>query len=675
MTFKYEEAFRRNIGWVTEAEQERLRRKKIAIAGLGGVGGIHLLTLARLGFERFHLAEFDRYDLVNFNRQVGANMRTIGQPKLDVMIAQATDINPAVEITSFRQGVTAENVDAFLSGVDLYIDGLDFFAMDTRRLVFSRCAALGIIAMTAGPIGMGAAYITFMPGGMTFEEYFGMEGLPEAHQYVNFLLGLTPSMAHRDYLVDSTRLNLAGRFGPSTMVACDVCAGVAGAEAVKLMLGRGKVYSAPYYQLFDTYHNRYVRGRCIGGAKNPLFRLKAHLGHRQIDRRMKEAAAAPAEATADTPLMRILDMARWTPSADNSQPWRFEIAGDDTVRVAILCDSPPHVASRPKVDEPTMLSAGMMFEALAIAASKEGKAMEWNHLAKEQSGDETVRRFEVRFRDSTVPADRLRPYLPLRCTNRRHYRTAPLPAKQKYALEQSLGTALSLTWRETWKERWQVAAMNARAFLIRMRSRTAYEHLKERLDWEHSFSPDKLPVLSLPMTPLSRRMMRAFMGSWRRMKLLSMLPGGLFPSALETELMPGLRCAAHFVLVRQAPLPVDEKRRIAALIKEGRALMRFWLTLTSFGLSIQPSYSPIVFGHYGLHPSELPPGEERLAWRCHDLAARLKPVLGHSHDRIAFIGRIGVPRDAALASRSMRLPLNALLVADSTDSSQVATVN
>lgn len=664
MIFKYEEAFRRNIGWLTEAEQERLRHKKIAIAGLGGVGGIHLLTLARLGFERFHLAEFDSYDLVNFNRQVGATMRTLGQPKLDIMMAQATDINPAIEIAAFRQGVTPENVDAFLSGVDLYIDGLDFFAMDTRRLVFSRCASLGILAITAGPIGMGAAYITFMPGGMTFEEYFGMEGLPEAHQYVNFLLGLTPSMAHRNYLVDSTRLSLAGRFGPSTMVACDLCAGVAGTEAVKLMLGRGKVYSAPYYQLFDTYHNRYVRGRCIGGSKNPMFRFKAWLGHRQIDRRMKKTAAAPSEQFADTPLMRILDMARWTPSADNSQPWRFQITGDDTVHITVICDALPLGAHRSRVDEPAMLSTGMMLEAIDIAASKEGKVMEWDYLADEQFGNATVHRFEIRFHDSPIPADPLRPYLPLRCTNRRHYRIAALPPKQKYALEQSLGMTLAVVWREGWKERWKVATLNAREFLARMRSRAAYEHLKERLDWQQPFSADKLPVASLPMSRPSRCMMQWFMASWRRMKTLSMLPGGLLPSALETELIPGLCCAAHFVLVRQTPLPQDEEKRIAALIKEGRALLRFWLTLTSFGLSIQPSYSPIVFGHYGLYPDELPPGEEHLAPHCSDLAARMKSILGHTPDRIAFMGRIGVPRNAALTSRSTRLPLEALLAGD-----------
>src|SRR4051812_19668227 len=59
--FDYDEAFSRNLGWVTEAEQQRLRRARVCIAGLGGVGGIYLLTLARLGIGAFSVADFDRF--------------------------------------------------------------------------------------------------------------------------------------------------------------------------------------------------------------------------------------------------------------------------------------------------------------------------------------------------------------------------------------------------------------------------------------------------------------------------------------------------------------------------------------------------------------------------------------------------------------------------------------
>src|SRR5450830_1019337 len=121
--FSYHAAFARNLGWVTRAEQESLRGKRVAIAGVGGVGGVHLLTLARLGIGAFHIADFDTFDIANFNRQVGANMRTIGEPKVEVMAQMARDINPEADIKLFPEGINKDNLPAFLEGVDLYIDG------------------------------------------------------------------------------------------------------------------------------------------------------------------------------------------------------------------------------------------------------------------------------------------------------------------------------------------------------------------------------------------------------------------------------------------------------------------------------------------------------------------------------------------------------------------------
>ena len=112
--FPYDEAFSRNIGWVTRAEQQILRGKRVAIAGLGGVGGAHLLTLARLGVGKYRIADFDRFDFANMNRQAGASVSAIGLTKSQVLEDMAHDINPDAQIDVFSEGVTASNVDAFL---------------------------------------------------------------------------------------------------------------------------------------------------------------------------------------------------------------------------------------------------------------------------------------------------------------------------------------------------------------------------------------------------------------------------------------------------------------------------------------------------------------------------------------------------------------------------------
>ena len=243
--FNYDIAFSRNIGWLTETEQQLIKTKRIAIAGMGGVGGEHLLSLVRLGINKFNLADFDEFDCENSNRQAGANVNTYGCKKLNTMVDMALAINPYLEINTFSEGVNQANLDEFLTDVDCYVDALDFFALTIRRKVFALCYQMGVPATTAAPIGMGTAYLNFMPGKMSFEEYFRLEGISENEQYLRFFLGLTPSALQAKYLVDKARLDLANKKGPSTVIGCKLATGVAAAEVVKILLQRGDVLSAP----------------------------------------------------------------------------------------------------------------------------------------------------------------------------------------------------------------------------------------------------------------------------------------------------------------------------------------------------------------------------------------------------------------------------------------------
>lgn len=281
-TFEYDAAFSRNIGWVTEEEQKRLRNTRVAIGGLGGVGGVHLLTLARLGIGRFSIADFDVFDIVNFNRQVGATVQSLGRPKIDVLGEMARDINPELELKMFPEGVGRESLDDFLDGVNVYVDGLDFFAFDARRMTFSACERKGIPVVTAAPLGLGTALLVFGPGGMSFEDYFGFEGADEIEMAIRFLVGLSPAMLQRGYVMDMSRVNLAERRGPSCIAACQLCAGVAAVETLKLALGREGVRMAPWGSQYDAYRMRYIRTWRPGGHRNPLQKLMRYLVRRQL---------------------------------------------------------------------------------------------------------------------------------------------------------------------------------------------------------------------------------------------------------------------------------------------------------------------------------------------------------------------------------------------------------
>jgi len=277
MAFDYAAAYSRNIGWVTAAEQAVLQGKRVAIAGLGGVGGSHVLTLARLGVGAFNIADFDHFEIHNFNRQAGAFVSTLGHPKAQVAARMARDINPTADVKVFGDGVTAANVDAFLDGVDVYVDGIDFFAVEARRLVFAACRARGIPAVTAAPLGMGVSLLHFDPEGMSFERYFRLEGCSEQEQYVRFIAGLSPTMLQRGYLVSPEAVDFAARRGPSVPMACDLCAGVTGTEVLKLLLKRGPVRAAPWAMQFDAYRQKLrFTWRPFGNA-HPMQRLLVRL--------------------------------------------------------------------------------------------------------------------------------------------------------------------------------------------------------------------------------------------------------------------------------------------------------------------------------------------------------------------------------------------------------------
>ncbi|MFO1258919.1 MAG: ThiF family adenylyltransferase [Gammaproteobacteria bacterium] len=277
--FNYQRAFSRSIGWLTRDELIHLKKKKIAIAGLGGVGGSHLLTLTRLGIGGFHLADFDHFELENFNRQAGANLSSIGRPKIDVLKEMALQIDPELDLQTFPEGVNLENIAQFLESCDLYVDGLDFFALDLRRAIFQKAKSMNIPAITCAPLGMGAALLVFMPDKMDFDTYFELKDCSPEEQLFHFLIGLSPDKIQQKYLVDPASIDLKHHRGPSTPMGCEMCASVTATTALKILLKRGKVLSAPHSLVFDAYENRIKHCWRPFGTVTPFSKMTAWLNN------------------------------------------------------------------------------------------------------------------------------------------------------------------------------------------------------------------------------------------------------------------------------------------------------------------------------------------------------------------------------------------------------------
>jgi predicted ThiF/HesA family dinucleotide-utilizing enzyme len=283
-TFNYDAAFSRNLGLVQPEEQLRLKGSVVAVAGLGGVGGVHVTTLARLGISRFHLADFDRFEVHNFNRQAGAVVDSLGREKVEVTAEQALGINPSAEIKKFPQGVAKDNVESFLDGVDVVVDGLDFFALEAREILYDAAERRKIPLVTAGPMGMSVAWLVFEPGKMSWRKYFCFDlAKSPLDKIILFALGLTPRATQLKYL-DRRYVDLEKHRGPSLSLAVQLCAGVAAGEVLKLILKRGRSAPAPAYHQFDVYLGRYVKGRLRWGNRGWLQRLRFGVARRWLSR-------------------------------------------------------------------------------------------------------------------------------------------------------------------------------------------------------------------------------------------------------------------------------------------------------------------------------------------------------------------------------------------------------
>jgi molybdopterin/thiamine biosynthesis adenylyltransferase/nitroreductase len=653
MRFDYGEAFSRNIGWVTETEQEILRTKRVAIAGLGGVGGSHLLTLTRLGIGAFKVADLDEFELANFNRQAGASLRSIDKPKVEVLAELALDINPDLDLVQFPAGVNSSNIDDFLEGVDIYVDALDFFAVEVRNIVFAACHEKGIPAITAAPIGMGTALLCFMPGKMSYEQYFQMAGQSEDEQALRLLMGLSPAMLQMPYLVDDSRADFKAKKAPSTPMACEMCAGFAGVYALKILLNRGEVIVAPRGIHFDAYRNKLSKTWRPWGNRNPIQRLGLMIARRRV-----MASSDTPQATdlpLHRPIERILDLARWAPSGDNEQPWRFEIV-DESHAVVHAFDTREWCVY--DLDgRSSQVAVGAMLQTITIAATAEGMHAE---ITRRADSPEETPLFDVRLSpQENLQPHRLLPFIRTRTTQRKPLSTTELTQAQKLALEQAIGDSYRVVWIEGRAGRWEMAKLLFRSAHIRLTTPEAYEVHRKNIEWGARFSEDRIPEHAVGVDYLTRKIMRWALHSWERVQMLNRFFAGTWLPRLQMDLLAGFRCAAHFVIIADTPL-----KTIDDYIDGGSAMQRFWLEATRQGLQFQPEMTALIFTRY-VAMSLAFTGEESENELAGRLAVELDVVLGADQNAThrVYMGRVGI--GPAPVSRSIRRPLQELLIEES----------
>lgn len=352
-----------------------------------------------------------------------------------------------------------------------------------------------------------------------------------------------------------------------------------------------------------------------------------------------------------TVLEQILDLGRWAPSGDNTQPWRFEILGEHALRVHGF-DTREHCVY--DLDgHPSQISLGALLETLEIAASGHGLRMQ---VQRDAAAPEERPRFDLRFEpDAALKPSPLIPVVRERSVQRKAFTTQPLSAAQKQALEAAVAPHYRVHWVEESGARRRFAKMLFHSAKLRLITPEAYPTHRDIIEWGARESRTKIPDQALGASPGTVAMMRFALKSWTRVAFLNRWLAGTWAPRIELDFIPGYRCAAHFLLhADQPPRTIDD------YVAAGRAVQRFWLTATQQGLQLQPEVTPLVFARFSRERPDFSahPASRALAPRIRE---RLEELVGADLAlRTAFMGRVGIGPKAL--ARSTRMSVEELML-------------
>jgi len=164
----------RNLGWITRDEQEYLRNCTIGVAGCGGMGGQLAEKFLRLGVGTVRIADNERFDATNINRQFGAMRSTIGHVKAFETAKMLRAITDDTIIEVYPRGITARTAADFVAGCDVVCDEIEFWSIGARLALHRAARAAGVPVFMCNTVGFGSHLFLFQPDGMSIEDVLGL---------------------------------------------------------------------------------------------------------------------------------------------------------------------------------------------------------------------------------------------------------------------------------------------------------------------------------------------------------------------------------------------------------------------------------------------------------------------------------------------------------------------
>lgn len=287
-------------------------------------------------------------------------------------------------------------------------------------------------------------------------------------------------------------------------------------------------------------------------------------------------------------LLQILDLARWAPSGDNTQPWRFEITADNRIaihghdtREQVIYDFDGHASH---------MAHGALLETLRLAATRFGLKAEWR-IRPNQLDSAPI--YDITLNTCGTSEDPLAIFIETRCVQRRPMRTTPLKTAQKEALIAAVGANYSLQFFESLKDRLAVARLLWKNAYLRLTCPEAYPVHRDVIEWDARYSTDRIPDQAVGVDPLTARLMHWVLQSWERVDFFNRYLSGTIAPRIQLDFIPAIACASHLLL-----RPKCRQSGLADHLAAGIAMQRLWLTASSLGLHLQPEMTPVIFRWY-----------------------------------------------------------------------------
>jgi molybdopterin-synthase adenylyltransferase len=244
-------------GGITPSEcQERLREAKVAVLGVGGLGGWSALALACTGVGEMWLIDGDRVEISNLNRQIQFSESDIGELKVERAAARLRAFNSEMKVTTeARRLESEEDIAEFIAGSDVVIDAADWPAHDIERWCNAACFAAGIPYITMShfpPIArVGPLYVPGKTGCFICQE------IGYRREYPLF-----------DVAVEQRRAkpSPAATLGP----ACGLIGGQVGMEVLHLLTGLSEPATQGVAHIYDLRTMEVKREPVVSEPECPI---------------------------------------------------------------------------------------------------------------------------------------------------------------------------------------------------------------------------------------------------------------------------------------------------------------------------------------------------------------------------------------------------------------------